>query len=279
MGFEEMVMSPIHSCPVKVPTIPGLSKNVNLIDLDECDVPVDISPRQRWLPPSTLEKNPEVFMNTSVMRKEAVTIPLEEGHCGLFSLEQTSSRTTPCHRIGVEELLPTCQEPSDTMNSIDCSQADAKSSTPRNEEDLEKENQILLQRLADAEELKKIELSFVRDEVECKQRMIDELLIKSREVEAQLSKWRIMGFQAGELAGQAKALENLRSQLDERETLLDYRETEIQQCDDAWLAFSGSSAGGGEKRHCFCFKPTRIRGCVSSIFRLFSRRRRQLETY
>jgi len=87
----------------------------------------------------------------------------------------------------------------------------AKISTPRNEEDLEKENQILLQRLAYAEELKKIELSFVRDEVECKQRMIDELLVKSREVEAQLSKWRIVDFQASELAGQAKALENLRS--------------------------------------------------------------------
>jgi len=124
----------------------------------------------------------------------------------------------------------------------------------------------LLQRLADADELKSIELSRARDEVKNKQRMIDDLLSKSRDVEAQLSKLRIMSFQASELAEKAKALEDLRAQLDERETLLDYQKSKAQVCDDVWLVFRSSSGGQSKKRCSFSFKSLGIRGIFSSMF-------------
>jgi len=302
-SFKEMVMFPIPACPPKVPEIPVLSKIVNLIDFDECDVPVDISPCQRCLPPSTLEKNPEVFVDTPVMQKEPVTIQFEIP-------SQTSSYTLPCHRFDVEELQPTWQEPSDTMNLIECGQADIpfghllpkkpeppqsrqgpkfpdvrytqehlKLLTSRNEEDLEKQNRILLQQLADANELKNMELSFARDEVEDKQRMINELSIKSREAEDQLCKFTIICFRTSWVAEEVKALENLRTQLDERETLLDYRESEVRRFDDAWRVSIGSrsgnrssSGGRSEKRYRLCCKSSSVRESFSSMCRsIFSK--------
>jgi len=141
----------------------------------------------------------------------------------------------------------------------------AKFSTPGNSFHLEKENQILLQRRACAGELKSIGLSFVQDEVKDKQQMIDEFIIKGREVEAKLSKLTIMTFPASELARQAEVLADLRAQLDKRTTLLDHREGEVQWCEDSCLA----SAGRRRKRGGFRFKPPRIRENFSSVFSQF----------
>lgn len=322
-SFQGMVMSPLPVCPAKISKAPGISKIVNLIDFDECDVPVDISPHEQCLRPSTLEKSPEMYTDTLDMQKEPVTISLEEasivndlGRCGPLSLEQPSLNAPTCYGTGVEELLPSRQDTLDAVNLMDCCHADmpfghqvlkkpelaqshqepklpgpyctledAKFSSSRKKEDLQKENQILLQRLADADEEKNIELSFIRDEVEDKQRMIDELIIKSREAEAQLSKLKSLSFQAKEIAEQSKALENLRAQLDERKTLLDYRESEVQRFDDAWRGFSGThtgshrSSGLSEERHCFSCKAPRIRGRMSMFRSIFSKRTRELGTY
>lgn len=149
-----------------------------------------------------------------------------------------------------------------------------KFSTPGNSEALEKENQILLKRLACAGELKSIEPSFVQDEVKDKRQMIDELIIKGREVEAKLSKLTTMTFPASELARQVKVLQDLRAQLDKRTTLLDHHESKVQWCEDSCPA----SEGGRRKTGCLRFKPPRIRESFSSVFQsIFSKRSHEFD--